>query len=188
MSSGFVSLVTDKEWRGKKLYSFRLVNDDTWYNCGTKHPGVTKGDMIEFDVNKTENGRAQVNTDTIKVTKPAKTQVMTGKNGIGMTKDDYWSRKEERDIQTQKVIQLQSSRNSAIELTDVLIKNGAINLDKAAVAKRKQIILDQFNELVEYFQKESRGVNVPGNEAEMIDEDTTEPVETSEEEGDWANV
>lgn len=49
----------------------------------------------------------------------------------GMSKDDYWRRREERDIVVQKQIQYQAARNSAIEVIKVGVQAGAVKLPAA---------------------------------------------------------
>lgn len=46
----------------------------------------------------------------------------------GDSKDDYWKKKEQTDKLTQRAIQQQSARNSAIAFMDVLFKNEAVKL------------------------------------------------------------
>jgi len=74
--------------------------------------------------------------------------------GAGAGKDQYWADKEKRDVETQKAIQLQSSRNSAIALLGVLLSNGAVALPTTK-GKAYDAALGLLDELTEKFQNET---------------------------------
>ena len=79
-------------------------------------------------------------------------QQQRSQGGGGMSKDDYWARKEERDIETQKKIQYQASRNTAIAALDVLLKAEAVKLP-AKQADKYDAALALIDELTEHFQQ-----------------------------------
>lgn len=79
----------------------------------------------------------------------------------GAGKDQYWADKEKRDIETQKAIQLQSSRNSAIALLGVLLSSGAATLP-AAKGKAYDAALALVDELTEKFQNETNDLRGGG--------------------------
>jgi hypothetical protein len=54
----------------------------------------------------------------------------------GGSKDDYWARKEERDLETQPKIEFQAARNSAIEFVKLL---GTLNLMELKGSKSDQM-------------------------------------------------
>jgi hypothetical protein len=83
-----------------------------------------------------------------------------GNGGVGAGKDQYWADKEKRDIITQKAIQLQASRNSAIAVLGVLLSNGAVALPTAK-AKQYDAVMDMLAEITERFQEETSAVMNP---------------------------
>jgi hypothetical protein len=165
---------------GNVLHSFRMAGETTYFNCGTFDPDVKKGELIEFDGEVKGPGKFQVNVRSIKVLKEAGPEVATGtsyrkKFVKDEGKEAYWKAREERDVLVQSTIQLQSARNSAIALADVLLKNGIINWEKVKIEKRQERIEDLVTELTERFQTESSKLASPTVEVAV-----EEPVEAQE--------
>lgn len=77
--------------------------------------------------------------------------------GPGAGKDTYWADKEKRDIITQKAIQFQASRNSAIAALDVLLKVEAVKLP-AKQADKYDAALALLDELTARFQEQTTAV------------------------------
>ena len=71
-----------------------------------------------------------------------------GQSG-GNSKDTYWEDKAARDIQVQAGIQWQASRNSAIALVDVLLKNGMVSGLPTAKGKQADAIVALVDEYTE---------------------------------------
>lgn len=168
---GTVSFAGDKDFGDKKLYSFRLVGDERYFNCGTFNPDVKKGELVEFEGEDKGGNKFQVNVRSVKVLKEAGAEVVTGRTGGFRAKfqkdpgkDEYWKKREERDIEVQQVIQLQSARNSAIALADIMLKNGIIDWEKVKITKRRETIELLVRELTETFQKESATLAIPVTE------------------------
>jgi hypothetical protein len=188
MMKGTVSATKDTQYDGKTLYSFRLSGHDGYFNCGTYNPDVKKGELIEFDGTDKGGGKFQVNVPSVKVLKEAGTVVETPTRGNFRKtfqkdegKDAYWKAREARDLDVQKTIQLQSARNSAIALADVIIKHGAVSLEKVAQAKKQGVIEGLVEELITKFQQDSANLTAPTPIAE--------PVEAVQEDGpndEWA--
>lgn len=152
MEKGTVEQIGVKDVQGKygpgKVYNLKI--DGQWLGCGFKQPDVNEGDYIEFNV--TMNGKYK-NIDVDSVQKiegeapqkaPSVQQAVA--RGGAMNKDDYWSRREARDLETQKRIQLQSARNSAIAAVEVLVETGAVKLP-AALNKRYDVMLALIDEV-----------------------------------------
>ena len=152
---GVVSFVEQHpEW---KTYSFQLSGDRTYYRAG-KFFKYQVGDSIEFDTEVV--GR---NTKASKVRPYVAGPVSAGtpaavvaNNARGATsQQEYWAAREARDVETQKRIELQSCRNSALELVKLLLAEtvGAVKLpgkqaDKALaveelVAHYTKVFLDE---------------------------------------------
>lgn len=177
MISGIVDRVGEKSMaNGRKLYSIKLQNNPTWFGTKFSHPGVSQGQQVEFEAAQNERGYWDVRPGTIKakadapaVTGPAVRQTFTN------AKDDYWTRKEERDLVENERRHEGASRNTAIAFVDLLLKNNAL-----AVPSKKAELADAILKYVETYKEQFMGVNKV-NEAEKA-EDT--PVEAAEG-GDW---
>lgn len=74
----------------------------------------------------------------------------------GDSKDEYWKKKEKTDKLTQRVIQHQSARNSAIAFLDVLFKNEAVKLP-AKQSDKFDAALALLDELTAKFIEATRG-------------------------------
>lgn len=74
----------------------------------------------------------------------------------GDSKDDYWKKKEKTDKLTQRAIQHQSARNSAIAFLDVLFKNEAVKLP-AKQSDKFDAALALLDELTAKFIEATRG-------------------------------
>lgn len=95
--------------------------------------------------------------------RPQQQQRSQGGGGGGLSKDDYWSRKEERDLVVQQNIQFQASRNAAIAALDSMLKVEAVKLP-AKQADKYDAYLELLDTLTERFNgqtsdqgKEQRG-------------------------------
>lgn len=112
--------------RGNTLYSFSLKGTDGFFNTNRTEIPFSEGTAISFDaVQAAKPGNFNVDVATVKQTAEVPVQSYnapfgqrTGgavrSAGGPMNKDQYWDRKDARDIENQKVIALQSCRNSAI--------------------------------------------------------------------------
>ena len=133
MFQGTVQRVFSNPVRGNMLHSFTLNNVKGFFNLGRVAPTFKEGASITFEAKPaSREGNHDVVVETIVIGKdaPVSTEAytMTAQTGARKTtmlqKDDYWNRREERDQSTQKVIELQSCRNSAIALLAVARERG----------------------------------------------------------------
>lgn len=116
-----------------------------WYGCGFNGVPCQEGDVIQFTA--TQNGQYwNADVRTIQVLSggggqqqqapaqqrqqqgPARAQGGNARASSGGSRDAYWEKKEERDVITQKVIQLQASRNSAIAVCSAAVSAGILPL------------------------------------------------------------
>lgn len=124
---GVVKEVSSFEFKpGTHLWSFSLNGDRNYYRCGDRKPAIESGQFVLFDANAgNKQGSFNVTKGTIQV-KAAEAEA-TGvvaavkSTGGSLGKDDYWGNREARDIQTQKRIEKQSCRNSALEFIKILL-------------------------------------------------------------------
>ena len=125
---GIIQRVFANNVRGKTLHSFTLKGTDGFFNTSSTAIGFKEGDSVVFtavagkrpgsfevDVASVNAGNTEETTVSNQYIPP---QRPTGarRSGGMMTKDQYWERKEERDVENQRIIALQSCRNSAIAL------------------------------------------------------------------------
>lgn len=85
--------------------------------------------------------------------RPQQQQQRAPQGGAG-GKDDYWARKEERDVEVQKAIQYQASRNAAIATLDILLKAEAVKLP-AKQADKYDAALALLDTLTERFNEQT---------------------------------
>lgn len=153
---GNVNYISSKERKTRKgpanVYAIKLESDDNWYNTGFKSPGVKEGDEVTFRATEGQYGW-EVDASSIEILEKAK-QAAAGNVQKAMSKDDYWKSREERDLVTQKVIQLQAARNAAIATCSAALAGGVLALPKTAnkqldafVAAIDKLTGKYFNEL-----------------------------------------
>jgi|SRR6185437_15113373 len=142
-TKGYVTYLGGTTYKGQKLYSFRLKNQDLWFRCGTAEPAISKDDLIEFEYEE-KDGFANVDLASIRSidlsTSSDVPEVRTAEyrvNSGGLSKDDYWKNKELRDLAKDDYykandlrIQYQSARNAAITVVDVLLREKLLKLAK----------------------------------------------------------
>lgn len=123
MYKGTVQQVRSNPWNGKLLHSFTLRNEKGFFNLGTIPASFKEGQVIEFEAKPAKRaGAFDVDVKSINVVEqenvaPENYSMAQGaKRTTVLQKDDYWNRKEERDIETQKRIEIQAARNAAIEM------------------------------------------------------------------------
>jgi hypothetical protein len=120
-----------------------------WFGCGFNGVPAKQGDFVQFEA--VQNGQ-YLNADmgSFQVTGGGQAQQAPRAQGQGggyqqrkpygggaqrqapaqaaASKDDYWTKKEERDVITQQVIQLQASRNAAIAVCSAALAQGILPL------------------------------------------------------------
>lgn len=126
--NGVVSKIFPKSNWG--TYSFGMQGQRGYYNMGKIPPFFSEGQTIEFDGTPGKReGNVDVNANTIKVVTEEQVQpkdynmpkTETGARKVQvLQKDDYWQRREERDVETQKRIEIQACRNAAIQLVQAV--------------------------------------------------------------------
>lgn len=180
MYSGVVGRVSEKPWNGKTFYSFTLNGQDGWYNTGMKKPPTT-GTSVSFTANPNAKGYLEVDYHSIKKLEdgaagPAQgVATVSRSSGNGIGKDDYWSRKEERDLKNDAARELGATRNTAIEVIKLMIDKEVIKLP--AQAKREGF----FWELLETYTDKLMGKGTDDLVTEEEQEDVKDTVSTD----DW---
>lgn len=182
---GTVQAISAKEFNGTLLFSAKV--GENWIGFGADKPPFNKGDVIELEVTTNNRGRLVAVKDTIKA---ATASVVEGKAPVAWAKsgkDDYWVRREERDIHTQEVIQLQASRNSAIALASAMLQAGAVpGFEKAADKKKYDIVLALVEELTDHFEQQSTSKRA-GDFAKAEAEPDKSVEDKTDEDGIWGD-
>lgn len=176
--SGVVSNVTSFDYNGKKLWSFQLSNVRTYFRLGDSAPKMEKGQFVSFTGSADAKGNVKVDIHSIN-SKPAdaKTEIAGIKGfrtavqtaSTEMTSNGYWEMKTMRDIETQKRIEIQSCRNSALQFIQILSSNEALKLPTKNRLEFLEALLEHY--IVE-FQGRNTGATAPAVEA--APEDATE--------------
>lgn len=154
--SGVVKNVSSREFNGNNLYSFTLNNVRSFFRTGTTPPGVEAGQFVTFTGLPDPKGNVNVDRGSINAreasTKEAASSLKSFRSSVPsgskeMTSTGYWEAKEKRDISTQKRIEIQSVRNSALTFIDLLLKSESFKLP----AKNR---VEAMEELLEHYMSE----------------------------------
>src|SRR5688572_1310279 len=100
MVSGIVNTLEKNKYG---FYNFTLINDDIKYGAGKFPPKFSEGDFVEFEAKQNEKGFWNIDNRSVRASKPTEsvqTAVKAAAAAAPQTKDQYWARKEERDIIT----------------------------------------------------------------------------------------
>lgn len=141
---GEVKFVKEKEINTKRgpsnIYSF-LVEDeqkgDSWVNTGFDRPDIKKNDVVEFEAEKNKFGY-QVSANDVEVVGHNKDKFDGNTSTSHGTKDDYWSRREQRDYVNDAIVTLVGARNSAINFVNMLFSNGLVQVQKTEKKRQAQ--------------------------------------------------
>lgn len=149
MIRGVISRVFEKKFGDDTAFSFRLQNDETFYRAG-KRLLFQEGDAIQFEVElKNNNAYArgiQKWVEGGEATAAPATNVVQLARASGPSKGDYQA--------TQARIELQSCRNSALELVKMLLQAEAFKLP-TKVADKESALYDAVNHYTDLFLKQN---------------------------------
>jgi hypothetical protein len=184
VAQGVVARIFDRTFGSDIVYSFTLKGDQTFYRLGSTPPTFAEGDSIRFETsqkgkNTYANRVVPWKEDGIRPgASNSAASVVARASGAGpRTADEFWRNKELRDVQTQQRIELQSCRNSAIELVRLLLGPGveAVKLP-AAQAKKEQVVFEMVQKYTADFlaQNKSGGPTRPEEQADPVP-DSAEP-------------
>jgi len=81
----------------------------------------------------------------------------------GASKDDYWKKREERDVEVQKAIQFQASRNAAIAAVGVLLTNGAVSLPTKK-AEQMDAVLELIDKITARYDTATSNLSAEDNQ------------------------
>jgi hypothetical protein len=162
-----------------KFYS--VLVDDVWYGTGTNRAECEEGNMIQFDAEK--NGKYwNADLDTLEILgkgtpKPAyKAKATGGRVEAFAGKDDYWKKKEERDVGNDRAREIGAGRNTAIAFVELLLKTDSLKLPSVPAKKA-----DALFEAVEYYREKFSTATNPTRAAEAVVEEVEEEDEAYDE-------
>ena len=189
MVSGIVASVATKNWQDKTFYSLKL-NDGEYYGFGEFRPPAAPGDKAEFYAKKDQKGFWKADKASLKISKGTEEERSNASarsvTGQSMNKDDYWARKEHRDLENDRMRNIGAARNTAIEWISTLLKAEAIKLP-AAQAKKEEALNHLLNSYVELFtQGEDVAKAATKTAKPTVEEDPTGAAEEADD--DWVRV
>ena len=159
---GTVQRITSRPQGNGKAYSV-YMDDGEWYGHGFQQPTFQEGQQISFMI--AWNGQYKnIDVGSVQIQGGAPQQQQQqqppqqqggrkpayNKRG-GSDKDKYWEQKAKDDKARQATIEHQSSRNAAINLIDIAMRESAIKLPAKAAEKFDALLLlvdevtDKFN-------------------------------------------
>lgn len=143
--SGVIGRIGEKHWQGKTFYSLVLRGQEGWHNLGVKRPPAI-GTSVKFYSSANAKGFLTVD-GSIEITADGAAAPAAGvkevSKGSSVSKDDYWNRKEERDLHNDTARELGASRNTAIAIIDLALRNEIVKLP--AAAKREEFMWTLLN-------------------------------------------
>jgi hypothetical protein len=191
-----------RTFKNSKYYSIKL--NDIYYSVGSKQPPEA-GTLVEFEAEKNDKGYWNVTKAGLTVVKAEAPSQSVATRAVAaaavspMSKDDYWRRKEERDLAKEdewiakdKRIELQSCRNSAIELVKLLITpiqtaEGPVAIVKLpGKAKQVEFVEKLVDEYTSKFVSENNKKNEEIPNAEVPVEGPVESVPQSDDGETWS--
>lgn len=190
MINGIVAKVFSKQFGDKTLHSFVLQDQDgVYYRSGEMAPGVKQGDVVEFEVKQSgANLYAQLPIKVTGTLSPAKTSRGKGgfKSGMGAGKDDYWTAREERDIEAQYSMRWQGAYERALKLYPLLLEAEAIKPATAIkkLADRAPYVKGVINELAtEIYMDTLKAKEL--TQLAQVEENIIEVSDDNEKDTDW---
>lgn len=182
MQQGIVQKILEKPFNGKTFYSLALKGVDGFFGTGMKRP-PREGTYIRFHDKTNSRGYKEVD-GPIEVVPEQEAAPAESVSGVATTsaksggggQSAYWDRKEARDIANDANRELGASRNTAIALIDLALKNEVFKLP--AAAKREEFL---WNLLDKYTKK------LMGKEEEEATKPEKEPEAAGPDVGDGDN-
>lgn len=148
MVQGVIQRHAEKAWNGKTFFSFALSGQDGWYNTGMKRPPAV-GTSIKFNSKVNNKGFNEVDGSIEVIADQAAAPALSVAGAISASarqsgglgegnRAGYWDLKNARDIVNDAARELGASRNTAIAIIDLAVKNEVIKLP--AAAKREEFL------------------------------------------------
>lgn len=166
---GVVDRVSEKDGKYGKMFSLKLRDSDTWYGLkGAKYMPVKPGQLVEFEAAQNDRGYWDADGRGVKVLQDAVAEAPAARAvaaGATVTKDDYWRRREDRDLLNDQLRNVGAARNTAIAFVDLLAKYEGVKLP-AKQADREKALLEAVHHYTEEFMN---GIQQEPAEATVVD-------------------
>ena len=192
---GVVKYINEKEWDDRRsgetimLYSFKLEGDDDYYRTGQTKPEFEEGQSVAFEVDNKNN----VDLETVEVLETAvkKGPKAGASKGGGFRKsapaaggrDDYWAKKEERDLEKdaryQKVdiprMTFCTSQDAAVSLVTAALQHDCLpKIGTVSKTARLTALLAYVDEITDRFFRQRMGTATEATEEPAVEEETEE--------------
>lgn len=128
--------VSSFDFNGSKLWSFTLHGTRGFFRTGKAHPGVEPNQLISFDGQADGKGNVKVEPSTITLSKQSEasgvSNAITSSAGVpdqvlDPRDDRRYETKFDKDNRNAR-IELQSCRNSALELVGLILQHGELKV------------------------------------------------------------
>lgn len=158
MITGKVEKITSN-----KAGYFSIKVGENWYGVGKKTPPCNEGSYIKFEsTSRTVGDRTYYDADMSTLEQVAAPVATPEKSEVAasLSKDDYWTRKEERDVVTQTKISFQGARNAAIQVATFAFDKGLVAAKKADM--NLDLLLSLVDELTVRFAADTEAFAATG--------------------------
>lgn len=162
---GVVSSISSFDYQGKKLWSFQLNNDrSVYYRTGNTRPRAEEGQFVVFEGTAGKGNSVNVDTKSIQVkaAEAEATGVAIVAKAPASSGGSNWPTKEEREA-TQKRIEIQSCRNSALEFIKILTGAEALKVPTKQ-AEKVEFYENLLSHYIDQFLKDNSGESTEGKE------------------------
>lgn len=157
-------------------YTVQLEKEG-YVGVGFAAPPCTEGDTVSLQYELNDRGYKQMIKGSMQVlasgAAPAQPQAQAAPAGAGPgagpSKQDYWGEKEKRDLQTQRAIQYQASRNAAIDVAKMALENDCLSLG-AKKSDKLDILLGFIDEITDRFNQDVSDVVQDGKRSSKYDD------------------
>jgi 2C-methyl-D-erythritol 2,4-cyclodiphosphate synthase len=177
MVEGVVYRVFEKPTKFGKMYSVKLMDDPQYYGTGRNAPPVREGQQVQFNASQNERGYWDADVKSFKVVEASVSAAPSARSSIKVNaKDDYWTRKEERDLLNDKLRNIGAARNTAIEFVKFIVAQEAVTLPTKKADKADALLA-----LVEHYRAEFQKVE----ETKAPDTGEEEVIDDLKDAGEW---
>lgn len=156
-------------------YTVQLQNEG-YIGVGFQAPPCNEGDVISLQYELNDRGYKQMVKGSMQVIssgapapEPQPQQAPQAAQG-GESKQGYWDAKAKKDLDTQRAIQYQASRNAAIDVAKVALENDCLSLG-AKKADKLDILLSFVDEITDRFNQDVSDVVQNGERSGKYDQD-----------------
>jgi len=137
---GVVNYINEKNFKGVVYFGFFVRDVEGFFRHGQVRPTFNKGDEIEFEFQETKHGN-QVNIDSVEIIEKASAKATPTK---AAGRDDYWLRKEQRDLVTDEARARGASLNTAVAMVTAALDKDILPIG----GTKKDAKWEQFTTLV----------------------------------------